>query len=193
MELPEGEIYRRIGRNADGMPDDEPTITIVGRNAIATSSTIFYNRRIPEGGFVFDDMMMMASRLRVRFTWLADQLDRPEFAGVAGPLVSELAILYRVDVNAPANETIVNNAVERIYRNININRHAAPFIPALHLLTNPVPGDEICVICLGTGAESSGDWATAQGCDRHSFHFACITLWRGNTCMVCRRQLSARE
>ena len=191
MEL--HEIYQRIGRNADGIPDDEPTITIFGGNAIATSPTIFYSRRIPEGGFVFIDIIMMSSRLRVRGPWLADQLDRPEFAGAAGPYVSELAILNRIDVNAAANDIIVRNAIQRILRNNNNIRPTTtttPFIPAIHLLTDPVSADEICAICLGTGAEESlGDWANAQGCDRHLFHFACITPWRGNACMVCRTKL----
>ena len=290
MELPEGEIYQRIGQNADGMPDDEPTITIFRGNAIATSPTIFYSRQIPEGGFVFRDITMMACRLRVRFTWVADQLDRPEFAGVAGPYVSELAILNnnnRVDVNAAANEIIVNNAFQGIYHDIDIIRPPAPFIQMIRMVagdgeiyqrigvnvdtgddeptitifrgnviaTSPtifysrripeggffyidiirmssclsvssswlydqlavlnleggwvlrplraltlsvlagVPDEEVCVICIKTKAESRNDeddWATALGCESHSFHSACIQHWArtNRTCPTCRAPLS---
>ena len=187
----EGEIYHQFGENVNGrrLGEDEPTITIIDGEMIAASLTVIYSRRIPEGGFVFGDIFRMSSRLRVRMPWLADQLDRPEFGGAAGPYVSQLAVLNRIDINALADAIIADALVRGILR-----PPAPPRALTLSVLAS-VPDDEVCVICIKTKAESRNDdddWATAHGCESHSFHSACIQHWArtNRTCPTCRAPLS---
>jgi hypothetical protein len=187
MELQElGEIYHRIGENVNGrrLNDDEPAITIIDGEMIAASLTVVYSRRIPERGFVFDDILRMSARLRVRMPWLADQLDRPEFGGAAGPYVSQLAVLNRIDVNAIADAIIREADAREALRPVRA--------PTLSVIAS-VPDEEVCVICIKTKSESMDeDWATALGCESHTFHSACIQHWARTsmTCPTCRAPLS---
>ena len=191
MELQEGEIYQRIGDDElvytrGILNEHEPTITIVDGNAIATiPQAYYYSRRIPEGGFTFDDIFAMSSRLRVRGPWLAAQLIRPEFGGVAGAYVAGLATINGLGLNAAADIVIRNHEARR-------QQQARLFAPALIILPAAdatVLNNEIdCPICLER-QQPHETWATCVGCDFHSFHLECITHWRGSNCMMCRRQL----
>lgn len=57
----------------------------------------------------------------------------------------------------------------------------------LHPVDGPLP-DELCIVCQDNGDETE-DWVTIEGCNRHSFHRACVAQFRGRTCMVCRAPL----
>ena len=183
MEIQEGEIYQSNVMNAEGIPatvfhsrrlpegdsvlvdiivirpepaivspDHEPLITIFRRNANTTSPVTFDSRVIPEGGFVYNDITRMATRLSVSSSWLYDQLDHPEFGG-------------------------------RVLRPLRA--------PTLSVIAS-VPDEAVCVICLRNKSESRNeDWATALGCESHTFHSTCIQHWARTsmTCPTCRAPL----
>jgi hypothetical protein len=195
QQLQEGEVYNQMGElvyNNNGMLNEhEPTITIVDGVAIATIPEAYeYSRRIPEGGFTFNDIFAMSARLRVRGPWLAAQLSRPEFGGAAGAYVAELGTL-NVDLNAAVNNLILNAGIIRgVVNDIFDQRERRQFVPTLNIILLPVndADDDDCLICLGGNPQEI--WATCAGCDFHRFHFECITHWRGSACMVCRRRLA---
>ncbi len=117
---------------------------------------MLYSVPIPEGWFDMHGIFRITgSFLRVRGQWLADQLSRPEFNGIAGPVAANLAVLNRMDVNEVA-DAIIRNAIARgILR---------PRPHALTLTELTVPDDEVCVICLRTKAESQNEtWVTRSG------------------------------
>ena len=182
MALREGETYHRIILGNVQLNQDEPHIAIVDGELIATSRTMLFSGPIPAEGYNFHDIFRLGSLLRVRGPWLADQLNRPEFNGIAGRYVAELAVLNTIDINVVAG-AIINNALARgIIR---------PRPRALTLTELTVPDEEVCVICLSTKSESQNEtWVTAQGCASHRFHAGCIRQWTAGTCPTCRAPLS---
>ncbi len=123
------------------------------------------------------------------------QLDRPdEFDSSSGssedadqqqqqlysnPSFDRFVLLYRMrGINILDDTTSGNVAIP----------HTAP---TLNRVLTVIDDDLVCVICLGTGAESQQeDWVTAQGCDSHRYHSACIQHWTRGTCPLCRAPLS---
>jgi hypothetical protein len=181
-------------------------ITIREGSMFATSATVNFQQEIPDGGFSLFDLIFMARRLQVSSIWLAERLSQPQFEGAAGPHATELAILFGQNLDRIADVVIRNDRVNALAQNVRelaqqrgvvVNLDPAP-TPVQAVRTQPrlnattVSGDEICIICLHTAAETPGDeWVTAAGCTFHRFHRACMAPWRGAKCMVCARQLQA--
>ena len=179
----------------------------------ATSNTAFFEFMVPEegrGGFLLDDVAVMARELRVRPIWLADQLNRLD-GGVAGPRVAELALLYgnNMEQVADVTERITRlNSIRASLLEV-VNRRGLnadgrytgilpPMIvnsrrPRLHTFYGPIPQDHTCVICLMNVDEAGGgqQWVTAEGCNLHFFHRSCMAQFRGGLCMLCRAPLVA--
>ena len=184
----------------------------------ATSNTAFFEFMVPEegrGGFLLDDVALMARELRVRPIWLADQLSRLD-GGVAGPRVAELALLYgnNMEQVADVTERITRlNSIRASLLEV-VNRRGlnadgrytgildAPVLPPmivnsrrprLNTFYGPIPQDHTCVICLMNVDEAGGgqQWVTAEGCNLHFFHRSCMAQFRGGLCMLCRAPLVA--
>ena len=156
---------------------DELAIAIQGRDVIVNSSAGVYRMRIPEGGFGFNELFSFSTLLNVHSSWLAKELSRPEFDGIAGEYVAELAT---------EESRVIDDPTRAIAHMI----HQTVGRPELNVLTEPVPDDEVCVVCqLTKAAAPNKSWATAEGCDVHRFHYECIQRWRGTRCMVCNVEL----
>ena len=159
---------------------------IVRRNTrvlILTSRTMYYRRRIPEGGFLTDDILHMENLLGIRFERLVDLLERRSgLDGIVNPEVTFWVMMYETTNRLPPRFIIrhrqqANNAVA-----------ATP-----QLLHQVVPSpDDTCVICLETGGVNQPyqEWSTVEGCDAHHFHTACIRRW-GTSCPTCRAPWAA--
>jgi hypothetical protein len=187
----QGEVFRRVERQQQQIDHDNDnnnnnnfdlTVTIAGRQVIITSPTLYYSRGIPDAGFDFLDIFSMSTRLNVRGSWLAAQLNREENGGVAGAFVAQLAN------GANQNYNMHDAMTSQIARMLHGNNSATPELNVVEATT--IPEDQVCVLCLDTAAESpQKNWATCAGCDIHRFHFECISRWRGSRCMVCRAEL----
>ena len=186
----EGEVFRQVERQVDDNNNNNNnlllltvTITVARQEVVITSPTMYYSRGIPDAGFDFLDIFSMSTRLNVRGSWLAAQLNREEYGGIAGAYVAELANGANQNYNTHDNMT---NRIARMLHNMNNT-----MTPELNVvMATTVPDDQVCVLCLDTAAESpQKNWATCAGCDLHSFHFECISRWRGSRCMVCRAWL----
>ena len=206
MMRPEGEVIYQIipdddddhqeeeggANNDDNNNNNLPVITIRERTIYAITRTSYYRRTIPDGGMQFDDLFRMAGRtggiMRISLVWIAAQLNRPEFGGVAGTYVAELASLYGVDLNRVADGIIQAH-----------HRVRTLFVPRLITADETaVPGDFVCAVCLLTreettsGENNDNNWVTADGCPFHFFHRECMLPWSGsnnNKCMTCSRPL----
>lgn len=180
-----GEIIYRIIDDEQVVVGERvlPTITIRGTTIYATTRTVHYRRSIPEGGMRFDDLFRMAGRLGgiqvVSLIWIAAQLNRPEYGGVAGPYVAELATLHGVNLN-PVIDQIIQDYAAR-----GIPAPPPAFVPRL-ITTEAVPADYTCAVCLET---RGGEWVTADGCSFHFFHRECMMQWTRRNCITCRRPL----
>ena len=178
---------------------NEPDISIHGRVIFAVANNILIRCQIPEGGLGYGELMDIAVRLRVRSPWLAEQLNQPQYNGIAGPIVAEVAQINRMDVNRVADQIIseANQARirELLFRRFRPDRLAEPEVrrqPRIEaVVEEEVADDETCAICLQDKKEDlSLAWATAVGCTRHKFHRECLEPWRGNYCMTCRAPLT---
>ena len=140
------EVFRQQeGGNVDGASDASLFTVIVRRNTrvlILTSRTVYYRRRIPEGGFLTDDILHMENLLGIRFERLVDLLERRSgLDGIVNPEVTFWVMMYETTNRLPPRFIIrhrqqANNAVA-----------ATP-----QLLHQVVPSpDDTCVICLETG------------------------------------------
>jgi hypothetical protein len=181
------EVFRQQeGGNVDGASDASLFTVIVRRNTrvlILTSRTVYYRRRIPEGGFLTDDILHMENLLGIRFERLVDLLERRSgLDGIVNPEVTFWVMMYETTNRLPPRFIIrhrqqANNAVA-----------ATP-----QLLHQVVPSpDDTCVICLETGGVNQPyqEWSTVEGCDAHHFHTACIRRW-GTSCPTCRAPWAA--
>ena len=182
-------VYRIIDDEVHIGDYNQPVVLIQNRTMIAISRTMYLSRVIPETGFGFVDLMTLAMRLNVRSPWLAAQLSRPEYEGIAGGIAASLGLLNRMDLDGESQQAIVAGIVNRMVQ------HATPVVtPARQITTVVEPlieENETCVVCLDTKAEEpSLPWATAAGCERHRFHLKCLQKWQGNTCMTCRAPLN---
>jgi hypothetical protein len=109
---------------------NEPDISIHGRVIFAVANNILIRCQIPEGGLGYGELMDIAVRLRVRSPWLAEQLNHPQYNGIAGPIVAEVAQINRMDVNRVADQIIreANQARirELLFRRFRPERLAEP-------------------------------------------------------------------
>jgi hypothetical protein len=192
---------------------NEPDISIHGRVIFAVANNILIRRQIPEGGLGYAELWDIAETLRVRRSWLAEQLNHPRYNGIAGPIVAEVAQINRMDVNRVADHIIYEAnrarvrellfgrfrpdrlADELLFRRFRPDRLAEqevrlqPRIEAVE--EEEVADDETCAICLQEKQEEPAlAWVTAVGCTRHKFHRECLVPWRGNYCMTCRAPLT---
>jgi hypothetical protein len=176
-------FYRIIDDEVHVGDHNELFVFIQNGTMIAISRTMYLSRVIPETGFGFVDLMTLAMRLNVRSPWLAAQLSRPEYEGIAGGITASLGLLNGVDVDRQAIVTsIVNRMVEHASQSL---------LPRPLTIVDSVEETETCIVCLETKAEEpSLPWATAAGCSRHHFHLKCLQKWHGNTCMTCRAPLN---
>ena len=179
-------VYNIVDNEFRAGDDNEPNVTIVGRMAIAVTRTIYIRCEIPVGGMGFMELMGMSTRLGIRAAVLAEQLNRPEYGGVAGPIVADMAQLNRMDVNRVADGLIINNLVNQMVRRTPVETRHQPRIVDV----DSVAEDEVCAICLQEKKDDpSLPWAIAAGCTRHKYHRECLEPWRGNHCMTCRAPL----
>jgi hypothetical protein len=197
------EVFYRIIDNEDddGRP---PIITIRERNVYIISHTMYYRLPIPDGGFQIRDILDLRRRLDNRYTgpWIAAQLNRREYRGVAGTFVAELAArndtaIYNARPNRAADRYQIFMRVIRDAQNdrppavgnaLEIQTRRA-HVPSM-IAVDAVPANYTCVVCLLTSDETPGrKWVTADGCALHMFHRRCLRPWTGGNCMTCRREL----
>jgi hypothetical protein len=159
-------IYRIVDEE-DG--ENTPEITVQNRTLTAISRTLYYRRQIPERGVQLDDFLAMAEQLEVDPDWLLNSL--------FNHLDIDNAVLLLVHLQ------LMNGGVVFVVGAESPPEHPAP---RLNVLNEP-PEEGTCAICLETSSDTPGKaWATAEGCDTHRFHTACIRDWRGGTCPICR-------
>ena len=170
-------VYNIVDDEFHAGDSNQPTVTIVGRTVIAVSRTIYIRCEISEEGLGFPELFRMMNLLRVRIAWLAQQLNRPEYGGIAGEIIANAAQINQADIDRARNGPLYASIMSRLVR---------PRIVEV----NSVTDDETCVICQHTkNDDRSLRWAIASGCPRHMFHLDCIRPWRGSRCMICRAPL----
>ena len=155
--------------------ENTPEISVENNTLIAISPTVNFSRRIPGEGFQLDEFLSIAEQLHVAPDWLLNSLSNHPDGGITLLLFLQLQFMH-------GSRSIVL-IVQAESRQQNIT-------PQLNVLDDPPDDSHTCVICLETSAETPNQgWATAEGCDTHSFHTECIWRWRGGTCPICRAQL----
>ncbi len=190
-------LRKRINNNAVTMT----TFTVRDRTVIATLPTgATVERAIPESGLQLSEVLLMVEQLGVSCIWLADQLTHLEIECVDDQHVAALALLHGdnlvqlVDTVARSNSFMrgILKLVQQYAPN-NVDHHVLLSLGRprlLHPVSDPIPDDHVCVVCLHDAGPTPGDaWVKAEDCTCHSFHLHCMTRWLGNECKVCRTPL----
>ena len=192
MQIQEGEIYQSIEMNANGIP-----------------ATVFHSRRLPEGDSVFIDIIVIRPAPPPHVIVSPDNdpiitIFRKNATIATSPIIFDSKQIPEggfdyIDITRMASRLFVSSVW--LYDQLDCPGFGGVVLRPLRALTlisaiasssSSVPDHEVCVICLMTKAESSDDWATALGCESHSFHSACIQHWArtNRTCPTCRAPLS---
>jgi hypothetical protein len=176
------EVFYRIidDEPAEAGEEDRASFHVnFGTRVLTISSRrMYYRRVIPVGGFESADFMDMAARLDFRPTELATVLSHRRYRGIAGQAVHLLALTHRLRFTP----------IVFLFTLTQPQQQRNP--PRLNAVDAAPPQDEVCVICLETCASTPGQgWSTAEGCNTHRFHTACIGQWIGGTCPICRSEL----
>ena len=190
------------------MNEQQPHVFVVDGIIKVRTSTLLYSIEPPARGLNYLDIIKIASRIQIDYTWLANQLTIDYDGWDAGPHVADLANLHDYNIRGEFNHPVVMAIMRRIIESIEtatdpyaiaVTERLANFIrttPVQHIpvLTrcplSSISSDEICAICMESKADNpQNTWAMADGCQRHRFHWVCIAPWKGGTCPTCREPL----
>lgn len=167
-------------------------IRITDNIVYATSRTLYYRRPIPAGGLSLDDLREMRLRLNgPSVYWIAEQLNRPEYGGVAGADVAGLAsFLYGIDLDSIVDEIFRQHPRILQVPEVLTVPEVVPLLTTV-VVVETVPQDYTCVVCQLTAGETptNEEWVTAAGCSLHFVHRMCMVPWTRGTCMTCRAPL----
>jgi hypothetical protein len=179
-----------------------PKITIHGTTISFTTRTAYLRRDVPDR-FELNDVLHIADRLECNYPMvIARKLkdldglitedvwnDWMVFFGNSMTVIWNVGRRFRVHVMRTIH-TLNGIHTVRFIKDGETNEVFVGDNGRVLQLTESVPEDETCAICLDTRAETQNQvWATADGCSLHCFHAGCIGKLTQTTCPMCRAPL----